>query len=291
MKHLKDTTKTLLNTKPANNTDLSRTLADKAQKITIAAYMITGLLPETDTMRDLIRRSASQTLASLLQHAKSGQNTMSLIQAEQHLYDMISYVQVVYQTGLLSEMNYQILSTVATNLQSSIRDHITLLGDSVSVAKNEQVSLDKLFSGLSVESIAPAMLQTDTETNTSTELQVNKHINLEPKTHTDLVKTNNLKSESVLGKKSLEPKTETSAQVRDMLKTDDKKQTGISAKSKRHENILDILKQKRKASINEICVLFKDCSSKTIQRDLNELIEIGKVMKRGDRRWATYDLK
>lgn len=65
----------------------------------------------------------------------------------------------------------------------------------------------------------------------------------------------------------------------------------ISLKEKRHQNILDILKQKKDASINDVCSLFKDCSSKTIQRDLKDLIKNKKVVKRGERRWAVYNLK
>ncbi len=63
-----------------------------------------------------------------------------------------------------------------------------------------------------------------------------------------------------------------------------------ATKDLRHENILKILKQKRDASINDICALFKDCSSKTIQRDLSDLIEKNLVVKKGLRRWSTYNL-
>ncbi len=61
-------------------------------------------------------------------------------------------------------------------------------------------------------------------------------------------------------------------------------------KDKRHREILEILKTKQKASINEVCSFFEDCSTKTIQRDLKELIQKKKVVKQGERRWATYRL-
>ena len=62
-------------------------------------------------------------------------------------------------------------------------------------------------------------------------------------------------------------------------------------KADRHEDILNILESKKDASITDICFFFEDCSSKTIQRDLKELIREGKVTKQGDRRWAKYNLR
>ncbi len=62
-------------------------------------------------------------------------------------------------------------------------------------------------------------------------------------------------------------------------------------KTERHEDIVNILRGKKNASITDICFFFEDCSSKTIQRDLKELIRDGRVIKEGDRRWAKYNLK
>ena len=62
------------------------------------------------------------------------------------------------------------------------------------------------------------------------------------------------------------------------------------AKIERKENIIKILKQKRDASINDITALMKNYSSKTIQRDLKELIKDNLVVKEGSRRWSTYNL-
>lgn len=65
---------------------------------------------------------------------------------------------------------------------------------------------------------------------------------------------------------------------------------GNETKSARKENILKILRQKKDASISDIDSLFKDCSTKTIQRDLVELIDEGRVVKTGSRRWSLYNL-
>ncbi|MGB0925176.1 MAG: DeoR family transcriptional regulator [Minisyncoccia bacterium] len=288
MNILKDTTNNLKNKGLSTINTESRTLANKAQKIVVAAYMVTGLLSETDEMQNLIRRSASRTLESLLAYAENSSNNLSLKNADHFLYEMISYVQVVYHTGSLSEMNYQVLTAEAQNLQTAIQQKIAKLENGTQPSSAEKISLEKLFSEMAdYEKTENTMLmgasvKTDTtEKDKKADLPEAKTNGVVTKKHSTTVSA----SANTITKKPNAKQTNVSD------KKPVKSASPVSAKFKRHEHILDILKQKKKASINDVCLLFKDCSSKTIQRDLNELIKAGKVMKRGDRRWATYDLK
>jgi len=52
--------------------------------------------------------------------------------------------------------------------------------------------------------------------------------------------------------------------------------------------ILDLIKKSDGVSIKDISLVVRDCSEKTIQRELNSLIERGVVVRRGERRWSTY---
>jgi hypothetical protein len=54
--------------------------------------------------------------------------------------------------------------------------------------------------------------------------------------------------------------------------------------------ILDFVRKNRGASIKDISRVIKDCSEKTIQRELNTLIEQGAIIREGERRWSTYRL-
>lgn len=62
------------------------------------------------------------------------------------------------------------------------------------------------------------------------------------------------------------------------------------AKSQRQEAILDVLKSKGALSIKDLSAVIRDVSEKTIQRELQTLINEGVVEKSGDRRWTTYAL-
>jgi len=44
-------------------------------------------------------------------------------------------------------------------------------------------------------------------------------------------------------------------------------------------------------SVKDFTRVIKDCSEKTIQRELLDLVEKGIVKKEGERRWSRYSLK
>lgn len=58
----------------------------------------------------------------------------------------------------------------------------------------------------------------------------------------------------------------------------------------RSERILDIIKDKGEATIKDISESVTDCSEKTIQRELINMIKDNVVLRDGERRWSKYKL-
>lgn len=56
----------------------------------------------------------------------------------------------------------------------------------------------------------------------------------------------------------------------------------------RQDKILSFINDRKSAVIKDIISLFPEVSEKTIQRELNRLIEEGKINKRGSKRWSIY---
>ncbi len=61
-------------------------------------------------------------------------------------------------------------------------------------------------------------------------------------------------------------------------------------KNSRRDNILDLLKKSSDLTIKDFTKVILDCSEKTIQRELLNLVDKGLVKKKGERRWSTYSL-
>lgn len=62
-------------------------------------------------------------------------------------------------------------------------------------------------------------------------------------------------------------------------------------KKTRRDRILDVIIDKQEVAIKDISDIVSDCSEKTIQRELNDLIKDNKIKKTGDRRWSRYSIQ
>lgn len=58
----------------------------------------------------------------------------------------------------------------------------------------------------------------------------------------------------------------------------------------RADRIKTVLEAKPQATIKDIAEVITDVSEKTIQRELNSLIEKGQVVREGERRWSKYSI-
>lgn len=63
-------------------------------------------------------------------------------------------------------------------------------------------------------------------------------------------------------------------------------------KNKRQEEIVSIFNKdkNRKLSIKDVSSIIKDCSEKTVQRELLDMVAKGVLKKEGERRWSMYQL-
>jgi hypothetical protein len=62
-------------------------------------------------------------------------------------------------------------------------------------------------------------------------------------------------------------------------------------KDSRKNSIIEILKKQSNLTIKDIALIIPGYSTKTIQRELLDLVKAGIVKKEGDRRWSRYSLK
>jgi hypothetical protein len=62
------------------------------------------------------------------------------------------------------------------------------------------------------------------------------------------------------------------------------------AQKDRRATILGMLQRKDRVTVRDVAHVIKDCSEKTLQRELLALVAQGVLVKEGERRWSTYRL-
>lgn len=93
------------------------------------------------------------------------------------------------------------------------------------------------------------------------------------------------------GQNSSKPLGDSARDVKDGLENINSKVFTVKdKKDSRQDKIIEILKGQSNLTIKDFVRVIKDCSEKTIQRELISLVEKGIVKRDGERRWSTYSL-
>jgi hypothetical protein len=88
---------------------------------------------------------------------------------------------------------------------------------------------------------------------------------------------------------TLLPRPSSMSPVKEYAVKDNQKDKGQNkGQSERMSLILELVRKRKSVSIKEVASAIKGCSEKTIQRELNVLIDRGLIRREGERRWSVY---
>lgn len=240
----------------------------KTEKIVTAIYLLTGLMPETEPMRERTRELATKMLENALAMSDRvwgeeifQKNLLSAIGEVSVLFD------VAERTKMMSKMNHQII----TSELQKLADFLVTSSANYSSAKiafepnlfdgNYSYTPDQTFQ---TNTLPPANTNVVRNENLS-DINVNKGQTIKS---TDTVKNSGNEKMSVT-------KTPAPEKI-------------VKDKNNRQEVILAMLKSGAKLTIKDFAQNIKDCSEKTIQRELLTLVAKGILKKEGERRWSKY---
>jgi hypothetical protein len=226
----------------------------KTEKITAALYLVSGLLHDEEPMKWELRDHGVELLSSSFTASSSlPVDRNSVIQSLfTSALETISLLNVARISNLISEMNHSVLVKEIDNVLSLLRDRLAASAESAGLVLSENFfKTPDLFSSGFRSDERDKKIESNGRSNVSS---TNTSNNL------GLIK--NPQGQSVVEQK----------------------------KSQRQTNIINILKGQSNLTIKDFSKIIKDCSEKTIQRELLELVEKGIVMKEGERRWSRYSL-
>lgn len=272
----KDTQKTGVNLYRQNNVSYDKSLSNmpandfinkKTEKLVTALYMVTDCMDTDDALKGKLRLLGVELLSDIYKFA-----TLSPLDKYNRvpvcltrIYEILSFIEIAYTIGFISEMNTSILKKefegLATNLKSrqSKDKHFTFtlnsnMFETPEIPAGFNNKKTQIQSEYSIKD-KRTPFNTMSFINNSSPLANNNNFN-----HT-------------------------------------KNTTSLSDREDRNKRIVSIIKDKivfpenkDGVSIKDISLAFTDCSEKTIQRDLNTLVSKGELKKIGSKRWSRYSI-
>jgi hypothetical protein len=229
-------------------------LHKKTEKLVTALYMVTDVMEDGDALKNKMRSLSVDLLSDVYTlHDLTPTNKQSRIElATNHIKELISLVDIAGTIGFISAMNAGIIKRelihTGKELEEKNKDN-----NSYTHALDE-----RLFD---IPNPEEHRIQT-------------------PIGHNNWVKRTLPLSYTNSSKNSLSVLKKTMHHASDPLEKKD-----------RIEKILSLIKSKdngQGVSIKDIAIDFSDYSEKTIQRELNAMVEKGQLKKNGSKRWSKY---
>ncbi len=238
----------------------------KTEKLVTAVYMITNFIKDNEPLKWKIRECGLG-----LMEMNIAFNTVSLSERRDLMKEyralslqIVSLSGVAYHAGLISEMNFQILSREFSGLVSVIEK------DENKKASEETVILDPGF--FQIEGKTDALPLSKASTSPTFD-------DASPKGH--------------LIRQELKPSPVASERKQEYFPVKDIKDRTVKptdSKDDRRSIIIRLLNKKSGLGIKDFTQSIKGCSEKTIQRELLAMVSTGLLKKEGERRWSTYSL-
>jgi predicted transcriptional regulator len=230
----------------------------KTEKILAALYLVTNFLSDEEPLRWQLRELGLSILSNVmsLKDALPSQKDSLCGAIKTSVFEMISLLEIAHFAGFISSMNFEILK----------REFVFLL-DSVSTTK---------------QSLESFVLPTDFFTES---------VSVEQKSLTipdPVFDQKNIKDKKYINQNLTQNNQK--ARVRDLQNPVKQYGKVEVKKSSRQEVILNILKKKKEIMVKDISAVIVDCSEKTLQRELLDMVTQGILKKEGERRWSKYSI-
>lgn len=261
---LTDSTNTL------NINAFSEFIIKKTEKLVTALYMVTDCMDSDDAMKNKLRTLGVGLLSDAHSFALAGatEKQYKLDHSSAQISEILSLVGIANMMGFVSEMNSSILKKEFTVLHMEYNRFTTENNTNKSVVNvphtkvETTLDMDAFSVPLPVYKEAPKLASQFWP------------VAIQPK------------GQHLFNKKNVLYKNESSNNY-NPLKSE---KNIVVRKEERGQKMIDLIKEKGDISIKDISSSFTDCSEKTIQRELNNLVSKGQLKKQGSKRWSRYSV-
>jgi hypothetical protein len=223
----------------------------KTQKISYALFMISDLFDSHEPLKVSLRNNATELIHNSLSFIKNS--------TEGNIKHIDNLISSLFETFSLCEAGY--FAKLISEMNSSLlKKEIQNIVEVLDLKKGKRISLDEGF--LEVGDLESYKGQIDTPKG---------HSVLYPKLST----TTQSIASNVAPKKVFVKPVQKDNKINHLNRTD---------------VIMSLVKKGGELTIKDFLGYIKDCSEKTIQRELLALVAKGLLKKKGERRWSRYYL-
>jgi hypothetical protein len=231
----------------------------KTEKITAGIYLVSGLLKDDEPMKWELRDHGMELMSSSFMASTNvpGDKSSVIQSLFTAALETISLLNVARISNLISDMNHSLLVSEIDNVVGMLRDRLAESAENAGYVLSEHFfrTPDMFATGFKADNRGG---------NSSSTTNSNRQDSFMRQSFGGQAgKTKVLHGHS----------------------------TTQAKKSERQNSIVNVLKGQSNLTIKDFSKVIKDCSEKTIQRELIELVEKGIVKKEGERRWSRYSLK
>lgn len=260
IKDIKDSQSSVLD--KSTNYNLVKAILLKTERLASAVYLVTGLMDSTEVIKAELRTVSLAIINDLyFLNEKSGNQTFVSDNVLKKIEHIVSLLEVSLTGGIISNMNHSILKDEYLKLKDALTKFKLTEGVS-SFLIPSQFFGEELTNLKEVSDPASSIKDTNMMSLSASRKtpEMNTKVTSVPKSIKDITTTKNKINNKILRQ--------------DLITRVVKDNTGYTIK--------DI--------INEVSIIDSsvDCSNKTIQRDLIELVSAGVLNKVGERRWSRY---
>lgn len=237
-----------------------------------ALYMVTDYMDQSESLKQTLRTRGGALLSSLYSLKLMGAlSTYNAFGSAEILSDeIVSFIEIASAVGLLSEMNAGILIREFQRLKEG-------LGALKEENKTTNFQDEKFATQFNTDIVLnEEYFHVPSDTQPSSK-QDPSYFYKGHQLYKGQVNTNNVLNKVQHSDNEFSNKTSS-------------KKSDIGLRLARRSAILSVIKDKKEVNIKDIVSLIKDCSEKTIQRELIALLSEGVLKKSGEKRWSRYSL-
>jgi hypothetical protein len=250
----------------------------KSERLVSAIYMVTNFVSDNEPLRIRLRKK-SLNLLSYIMSLLIGHDVSGSSMNKSHFFvervisaiaEVTALLQIARNSGYLSEMNFSILRKEFIGLENLLREREEeILAKRGRISGNFfDVSVDRTGKkDASQKGIYAAPSGINGFRRAEDSLKGHRAISLG---HKDII-------EKMSYKASPQERVSRSSRIDERH-------------GRRKDLILELLKKKTRLTIKDISEVITNCSEKTIQRELLDLVRQNVLKKEGERRWSAYSL-